>query len=112
MLRYTMSKSVLEGSTCSGTFRSQLSRGSTCAGMAADSSESGYFNTPKHSGFLGVNMLRNIQGGQYLSNNMKKLVHTFTLEQSMSRADDPYDNAGRNLFGAAQGRVRHAQRWL
>jgi transposase InsO family protein len=33
------------------------------------------------------------RGGQYLSNNMKKLVHTFTLEQSMSRADDPYDNA-------------------
>lgn len=33
------------------------------------------------------------RGGQYLSKNMKKLVHTFTLEQSMSRADDPYDNA-------------------
>ena len=24
---------------------------------------------------------------------MKKLVHTFGLSQSMSRADDPYDNA-------------------
>jgi putative transposase len=33
------------------------------------------------------------RGGQYLSNNMKKLVNTFTLQQSMSRADDPYDNA-------------------
>lgn len=33
------------------------------------------------------------RGGQYLSNNMKALVKTFTLKQSMSRADDPYDNA-------------------
>jgi putative transposase len=33
------------------------------------------------------------RGGQYLSNNMKRLVATFTLKQSMSRADDPYDNA-------------------
>jgi putative transposase len=33
------------------------------------------------------------RGGQYLSNKMKKLVKTFILEQSMSRADDPYDNA-------------------
>jgi len=33
------------------------------------------------------------RGGQYLSNNMKKLVETFKLKQSMSRADDPYDNA-------------------
>ncbi len=33
------------------------------------------------------------RGGQYLSNKMKKLVETFTLQQSMSRADDPYDNA-------------------
>ncbi|MDQ6482683.1 IS3 family transposase, partial [Dyadobacter sp. LHD-138] len=33
------------------------------------------------------------RGGQYLSNKMKKLVVTFTLKQSMSRADDPYDNA-------------------
>ena len=33
------------------------------------------------------------RGGQYLSNNMKKLVQTFTINQSMSRADDPYDNA-------------------
>lgn len=33
------------------------------------------------------------RGGQYLSNNMKKLMKTFKLKQSMSRADDPYDNA-------------------
>lgn len=33
------------------------------------------------------------RGGQYLSNNMKKLIETFRLKQSMSRADDPYDNA-------------------
>lgn len=33
------------------------------------------------------------RGGQYLSNKMKKLVETFTLQQSMSPADDPYDNA-------------------
>lgn len=73
MLRYTMSKPVLEGSTCSGTFRSQLSRGSTCAGMAADSSQSGYFNIPQHSGFLGVNMLRNIQPTQLQIQNIKNI---------------------------------------
>uniref|UniRef100_UPI0035B63019 hypothetical protein n=1 Tax=Dyadobacter frigoris TaxID=2576211 RepID=UPI0035B63019 len=39
------------------------------------------------------------RGGQYLSNKMKKLLETFTLNQSMSRAYDPYDNAARNLFG-------------
>jgi putative transposase len=33
------------------------------------------------------------RGGQYLSDEMKKLVKRFTLKQSMSRADDPYDNA-------------------
>ena len=33
------------------------------------------------------------RGGQYLSDKMKELVHTFGLKQSMSRADDPYDNA-------------------
>ena len=33
------------------------------------------------------------RGGQYLSNNMKKQLETFKLKQSMSRADDPYDNA-------------------
>jgi putative transposase len=32
------------------------------------------------------------RGGQYLSNNLKKLMETFKLKQSMSRADDPYDN--------------------
>ena len=33
------------------------------------------------------------RGGQYLSRKMKLLVKTFMLKQSMSRADDPYDNA-------------------
>lgn len=33
------------------------------------------------------------RGGQYLSNQMKTIVKTFQLQQSMSRADDPYDNA-------------------
>jgi putative transposase len=33
------------------------------------------------------------RGGQYLSDKMKELVYTFGLKQSMSRADDPYDNA-------------------
>jgi len=33
------------------------------------------------------------RGGQYLSKKVKKLVKTFKLKQSMSRADDPYDNA-------------------
>ena len=32
------------------------------------------------------------RGGQYLSDKMKELVHTFGLKQSMSKADDPYDN--------------------
>lgn len=33
------------------------------------------------------------RGGQYLSNQMKTIVKTFQLKQSMSRTDDPYDNA-------------------
>jgi len=33
------------------------------------------------------------RGGQYLSDNIKKVIKTFDLRQSMSRADDPYDNA-------------------
>ena len=33
------------------------------------------------------------RGGQYLSDKMKKVVKNFSLKQSMSRADDPYDNA-------------------
>jgi transposase InsO family protein len=33
------------------------------------------------------------RGGQYLSDNMKEVVKNFTINQSMSRADDPYDNA-------------------
>lgn len=38
-------------------------------------------------------MVHSDRGGQYLSDKMKELVHTFGLKQSMSRADDPYDNA-------------------
>ena len=38
-------------------------------------------------------ILHSDRGGQYLSDKMKELVHTFGLKQSMSRADDPYDNA-------------------
>ncbi|WP_409021844.1 hypothetical protein [Dyadobacter sp. LHD-138] len=53
------------------------------------------------------------RGGQYLSNNMKKLVHTFTLEQSMSRADDPMtQRLGRISLEPIKGGIRHAQRWL
>lgn len=33
------------------------------------------------------------RGGQYLSRGMKQVCKTFKLKQSMSRADDPYDNA-------------------
>jgi transposase InsO family protein len=38
------------------------------------------------------------RGGQYLSRKMKKVVKTFKLTQSMSRADDPYDNAWAESF--------------
>lgn len=38
------------------------------------------------------------RGGQYLSHKMKKLIKTFKLKQSMSRADDPYDNAWAESF--------------
>lgn len=33
------------------------------------------------------------RGGQYASNNFRKLIDKHTLLQSMSRADNPYDNA-------------------
>jgi len=33
------------------------------------------------------------RGEQYLSDKIKELVHTFGLKQSMSRTDDPYDDA-------------------
>ena len=33
------------------------------------------------------------RGGQYLSRKMNQLVRTFKVQQSMSRAEDPYDNA-------------------
>ena len=38
------------------------------------------------------------RGGQYLSKKMKKVMKTFKLKQSMSRADDPYDNAWAESF--------------
>lgn len=38
------------------------------------------------------------RGGQYLSRKMKKVIKTFKLKQSMSRADDPYDNAWAESF--------------
>ena len=38
------------------------------------------------------------RGGQYLSRRMKKVIKTFKLRQSMSRADDPYDNAWAGSF--------------
>lgn len=38
------------------------------------------------------------RGGQYLSRKMKKVIKTFKLRQSMSRADDPYDNAWAESF--------------
>jgi len=33
------------------------------------------------------------RGGQYASNNFRKLIADYSLLQSMSRADNPYDNA-------------------
>ncbi len=38
------------------------------------------------------------RGGQYLSRKMKNVIKTFKLRQSMSRADDPYDNAWAESF--------------
>lgn len=38
------------------------------------------------------------RGGQYLSRKMMKVIKTFKLGQSMSRADDPYDNAWAESF--------------
>ena len=37
-------------------------------------------------------------GGQYLSDNIKNVIKTFELKQSMSRADDPYDNTTAESF--------------
>lgn len=33
------------------------------------------------------------RGGQYVSARLRRLMHTYECRQSMSRADDPYDNA-------------------
>lgn len=33
------------------------------------------------------------RGGQYVSARLRRLMHTYACRQSMSRADDPYDNA-------------------
>ncbi|MGG7663225.1 transposase [Dyadobacter sp. BHUBP1] len=38
------------------------------------------------------------RGGQYLSHKMKKLLKAFRMKQSMSRADDPHDNAWAESF--------------
>ena len=38
------------------------------------------------------------RGGQYLSRKMKNVIKTLELRQSMSRADDPYDNAWAESF--------------
>ena len=64
----------------------------------ADNMEESLVREPLITALLkrGVNsglIIHSDRGGQYLSNIMKKLVETFTLKQSMSRADDPYDNA-------------------
>lgn len=64
----------------------------------ADNMEESLVREPLITALLkrGVNsglIIHSDRGGQYLSNKMKKLVETFTLKQSMSRADDPYDNA-------------------
>lgn len=48
------------------------------------------------------------RGGQYLLHKMRKLVNTFKLRQSMSQADDPYDNAWAESFwtGPPRGRLK------
>ena len=38
------------------------------------------------------------RGGQYVANNFKKLLDKYDCKQSMSRADDPYDNAFAESF--------------
>ncbi|WP_229632989.1 IS3 family transposase [Pseudarcicella hirudinis] len=43
-------------------------------------------------------IIRSDRGGQYLSEKMKKLIKTFQLRQSMSGADNPYDNAWAESF--------------
>jgi transposase InsO family protein len=38
------------------------------------------------------------RGGQYVATNFKKLLNKYNCKQSMSRADDPYDNAFAESF--------------
>ncbi|WP_157627161.1 integrase core domain-containing protein [Spirosoma luteum] len=38
------------------------------------------------------------RGGQYISNEYKELVRLWRINPSMSRADDPYDNAFAESF--------------
>lgn len=38
------------------------------------------------------------RGGQYVSDELRKLIENFHIRQSMSRADDPYDNAFAESF--------------
>ena len=49
-------------------------------------------NAPKNM------IIHSDRGGQYLSDNIKNIVTIFELRQSMSRADDPYDNATAESF--------------
>ena len=51
---------------------------------------------------------RSDRGGQYLSRKIKKVIKTFKLRQSVSRADDPYDNAWAGSFwtGPPGGRMK------
>jgi len=44
-------------------------------------------NPPKDS------IIHSNSGGQYISDNIKKLIKTFELRQCISRADASYDNA-------------------
>ncbi len=43
-------------------------------------------------------ILHSDRGGQYVATDLKKLVTKHQLRQSMSRADDPYDNAFAESF--------------
>src|SRR5215210_4750036 len=38
------------------------------------------------------------RGGQYVSDELRKLIKAYQIRQSMSRADDPYDNAFAESF--------------
>ena len=38
------------------------------------------------------------RGGQYVSDDLRELMDRYKIRQSMSRADDPYDNAFAESF--------------